>query len=69
MKDKGLGIPKEDQEHIFETFYRGKNVGTIPGTGIGLNLVKDFVALHKGTVYFKSSPQEGTQFHIKIPST
>ncbi len=69
VKDKGLGIPKEDQEHIFETFYRGKNVGTIPGTGIGLNLVKDFVALHKGTVYFKSSPQEGTQFHIKIPST
>ncbi len=69
VKDKGLGIPQEDQSHIFETFFRGKNVGNISGTGLGLNIVKNFVELHKGTVRFKSSPEQGTQFHIKIPST
>ena len=44
VKDRGLGIPKEDQEQIFQTFYRGKNVGNISGTGLGLNVVKNFVS-------------------------
>ena len=68
VKDRGLGIPKEDQEQIFQTFYRGKNVGNISGTGLGLNVVKNFVDLHGGSVYFKSSIQDGTQFHVIIPT-
>ncbi|HRG73151.1 MAG TPA: ATP-binding protein [Leptospiraceae bacterium] len=68
VKNKGEGIPEEDRDHIFETFYRGKNVENISGTGLGLSVVKNFVALHKGTVSFKSSPEEGTEFHIRIPT-
>ena len=68
VKNKGEEIPEEDRDHIFETFYRGKNVENISGTGLGLSVVKNFVALHKGTVSFKSSPEEGTEFHIRIPT-
>ena len=68
VKNKGEGIPEEDRDHIFETFYRGKNVENISGTGLGLSVVKNFVALHKGTVSFNSSQEEGTEFHIRIPT-
>ena len=67
IKDFGLGIPKEDQSQIFQSFYRGKNVGNISGTGLGLNLVKTFVELHNGKIFFESSELDGTQFHVIIP--
>lgn len=67
VKDNGLGIPKEDQDRIFETFYRGKNVANISGTGLGLNIVKNLVELHLGKINFKSSESEGTEFLIWIP--
>lgn len=67
VKDNGMGIPKEDHDKIFHTFYRGKNVGNISGTGLGLNVVKNLVDLHGGSVFFKSSQTEGTQFHVIIP--
>ena len=67
IKDFGLGIPLEDQSQIFQTFYRGNNVGNISGTGLGLNIVKIFVELHGGKVYFESSQKDGTEFHVIIP--
>lgn len=48
VKDQGIGILPEDQERLFESFHRGKNVGNISGTGLGLKIVKDCVELHGG---------------------
>lgn len=67
VRDNGVGIPFEDQAKIFESFYRGSNVGNISGTGLGLNIVRNFVELHKGIVHFTSSPGNGTIFYIKLP--
>jgi PAS domain S-box-containing protein len=67
IRDNGVGIPIEDQAKIFESFYRGSNVGNISGTGLGLNIVKNFVELHKGQVHFTSSPENGTNFYIRLP--
>ncbi len=64
--DEGIGIPAEDQEHLFESFYRGRNVGNISGTGLGLAIVQRAVALHGGSVGFKSD-EAGTTFTITLP--
>ena len=40
IQDQGIGIPLEDQKHLFELFHRGKNIENIPGTGLGLSIVK-----------------------------
>lgn len=68
VRDKGLGIPEEDQKRIFETFYRGKNVSNISGTGLGLNIVKNLVELHSGKIHFNSSEANGTEFYVWIPN-
>lgn len=67
VSDQGMGIPKEDQLHLFERFYRAKNVSNISGTGLGLNIVKKYVELFKGEISFESNEQKGTQFFVKIP--
>lgn len=64
--DNGIGIPDEDQKYLFEPFFRAHNTGSIPGTGLGLNIVARHVALLKGTIDFKSSP-EGTTFTLTFP--
>lgn len=45
IKDDGIGIPKTDQKHLFDAFFRAHNTGSIPGTGLGLNIVARYVAL------------------------
>lgn len=65
--DTGIGIHPEDKEKLFASFSRGRNVGNIYGTGIGLVVVKYFVDLHKGTISIKSKLNVGTIFSIKIP--
>jgi len=65
--DKGIGIPEEDQKHLFERFFRAKNSTNIQGTGLGLNIVKKYVNLMNGEVSFSSSINEGTTFTVKIP--
>ena len=67
VKDNGIGIPESDQEHLFEAFFRAHNTGTIPGTGLGLNIVTRYTALMNGTVGFKSTVNEGTLFTISFP--
>jgi PAS domain S-box-containing protein len=67
IKDQGIGIPLEDQPYLFEPFHRGKNVSNIPGTGLGLNIVKRFVDLQQGQIKVDSSLGNGTTFTIMLP--
>ena len=67
IKDQGIGIPMEDQAHIFERFYRANNIGNMQGTGLGLNIVKKYVEILKGDIQFKSIPEKGTKFTLKFP--
>ncbi len=67
VKDEGIGIPEEDKTHLFEPFYRTKNVGEIEGTGLGLSIVKRAVDLHNGVISYHSEIGKGTTFNIKLP--
>ena len=70
VKDTGIGIPGEDQERVFERFYRvdksrSREVG---GTGLGLSIVKHAVLIHHGTIRVDSRPGEGAEFTVTIPN-
>jgi signal transduction histidine kinase len=69
VRDTGVGISAEDQEHIFEEF---RQVGTdyarkIEGTGLGLTLTRRFVELHGGDIVVESEPGAGSEFRITLP--
>ena len=68
IKDKGIGISGEDLEHLYSSFYRGKNAVNIQGTGLGLHIVKRYVDLLNGTIELDSILGQGTTFSITIPS-
>lgn len=67
VKDNGIGISKEDQEHLFERFFRGRNASNIQGTGLGLNIVAKYAELMNATLDFESIENKGTTFTIIIP--
>jgi PAS domain S-box-containing protein len=71
VDDNGVGIALEDQERIFERFYRGEHplVLATPGTGLGLSIVKQIVEMHKGRMWMKSNgiPGEGSTFSFTLP--
>ncbi|NIJ52606.1 PAS domain-containing sensor histidine kinase [Dyadobacter arcticus] len=69
IQDNGIGIPKEDQEHLFEAFFRAHNTGTIPGTGLGLNIVSRYVQLMNGQVKFTSNVNQGTSFTLSFENS
>jgi two-component system phosphate regulon sensor histidine kinase PhoR len=71
VKDTGMGIEADEIEKIFDEFYRVKNENTvdIPGTGLGLSLVKRLVELHQGRIDAESTPGSGSVFTVKIPLT
>lgn len=66
IQDYGIGIPLPDQERIFDTFYRASNVGNISGTGLGLRIVRDYLALHRGTIDMVSKPNGGSIFTVRL---
>ncbi len=68
VSDEGIGIPPADQERLFETFFRAKNVGEIRGTGLGLAIVRESVALHQGAIHFSSEVGRGTRFEVRLPA-
>jgi signal transduction histidine kinase len=70
VADRGMGIPAEEQEHIFDPFFRGKRPvqDQIHGTGLGLSLVKKIVEAHGGSIAVRSEPSRGTEFVIRIPA-
>ena len=67
IRDKGIGIPEQDQPQLFKAFHRGRNVGSLPGTGLGLLLVKRCAELHGGKVHVKSKVGEGTTVTVRFP--
>jgi len=67
IKDEGVGIPDEDQHHLFTTFFRGKNVTNIQGTGLGLPIVKRYLDLLKGNIILESKLNVGTTVSFYLP--
>ncbi|HKH59812.1 MAG TPA: ATP-binding protein [Flavitalea sp.] len=67
VSDKGIGISEEDQEHLFSSFFRGKNAMNIQGTGLGLHIVKRYIDLLDGSVQLESRLNEGTTVTFSIP--
>ncbi len=67
VRDRGIGIPPEDQPRIFEAFQRAGNVGGIAGSGLGLLIAKRCVDLHGGGIGFSSAAGEGTAFTVRLP--
>lgn len=65
--DRGMGIPEEEMQHLFERFFRAKNASNIQGTGLGLSIVKRHVELMNGEIEAKSKLNEGTEFSIRFP--
>jgi len=68
VSDEGIGIPDEDQKHLFDRFFRASNVTNIEGTGLGLNIVKKYLEMLDGEISFISKLYIGTTFNIKIPN-
>lgn len=67
VKDHGIGIPEEELDNLFTSFYRASNVGNISGTGIGLMVVEHVMKTHNGTINIKSKPGEGSVFTLSVP--
>ena len=69
VRDNGVGIPAEDQAHIFERFYRVDKARSreTGGTGLGLSIVKQLVAMHGGEITVHSEPNRGSEFKVVFP--
>ena len=67
VQDQGPGIPPEEQERIFEHFYRGRGQRHSPGTGLGLAICKRIVEAHGGRIWVESAPGKGACFHFVLP--
>ncbi|MBR3606112.1 MAG: two-component sensor histidine kinase [Lachnospiraceae bacterium] len=71
IEDSGIGIAKEELEHIFERFYRvdKSHSGEIRGSGLGLSITRNIILMHRGAIQVSSVLKEGTTFLVKIPLT
>jgi signal transduction histidine kinase len=70
VRDDGIGMTAEEKDSVFDEFYRAKNRYTVhvPGTGLGLTLVKRLVDMHQGKVTVQSEPGKGSTFTISLPT-
>ncbi|WP_457280532.1 7TM diverse intracellular signaling domain-containing protein [Polaromonas sp. P5_D5] len=68
VADEGIGIPEDELPHLFESFHRASNVGTIQGTGLGLAIVRNAVDIHGGSIDVHSSAGSGTTFIVRLPA-
>ncbi|MBK8025470.1 MAG: sensor histidine kinase [Chloroflexi bacterium] len=67
ISDHGIGIVADDQAHVYEPFFRGKNTEFVHGTGIGLFIVQRAVQAMGGTIRFDSELTVGTTFFVDLP--
>ncbi len=65
VADTGVGIPEEDQPHVFDRYWR--SMASRRGSGLGLAIAKGIVEAHGGRIWFESRPGEGTTFHFTLP--
>jgi signal transduction histidine kinase len=66
VTDHGMGIPEDDQQHLFERFFRAKNATNVQGTGLGLNIVKRYIDLMGGEISFTTKENQGTTFTVYL---
>jgi signal transduction histidine kinase len=68
-KDSGIGMTPEDQQKIFQKFFRSDDpkAREVPGTGLGLNITKSLVEMQGGKIWFESEYRHGTTFHFTVP--
>jgi two-component system sensor kinase FixL len=67
VRDRGIGIPLEEQPHLFERFFRATNTTGVSGTGLGLSIVKRYLDLMGGQIRLSSIPAEGSTFTVTLP--
>lgn len=67
VRDKGIGIPEEQQKKMFGKYFRASNATSVQGTGLGLNIVKRYITLLNGTIDFTSAEGQGTTFTVQLP--
>jgi len=67
IEDTGMGISEEDQAHLYERFFRGQNATNIQGTGLGLNIVANYLKIIGGRISLSSSVGKGSVFKVEIP--
>jgi signal transduction histidine kinase len=70
VEDRGPGIPRSERERVFEPFYRGRAAerNDVPGSGLGLSLVRHVVTAHSGTVRVEPRDGGGTSVVIELPA-
>ncbi len=67
VSDNGRGISPSDLPHIFDKFYRGRNLNSTSGIGLGLSYVKMLIEAHRGVISVESTLNVGTKFTVKLP--
>jgi signal transduction histidine kinase len=67
VQDHGIGMKQDQVSRAFERFYRADTTGNIPGTGLGLSLVKEIAELHNGRAELVSEPGQGTLARLYVP--
>jgi signal transduction histidine kinase len=69
LRDNGIGISPEDQQKVFQKFFRSEDpkAREVPGAGLGLNITRSLVEMQGGRIWFESQHRQGTTFHFTIP--
>lgn len=69
LRDSGIGISPEDQQRIFQKFFRSEDpkAREVPGAGLGLNITRSLVEMQGGRIWFESQYRHGTTFHLTVP--
>jgi signal transduction histidine kinase len=67
VRDRGIGIPAADRSRLFQAFERGSNTGPIPGTGLGLVVIRRCLDLQGGSIEIDSSELSGTTVTVQVP--